>query len=43
MVHARSEAQFDAAQAEILKSINIGDTQPAASADVYQQIRLSDV
>jgi len=43
MVHARSEAQFDAAQAEILKSIHIGDTQPAASADVYQQIRLSDV
>ena len=43
MVHARSEAQFDAAQAEILQSIHIGDTQPAASADVYQQIRLSDV
>lgn len=43
MVHARSEAQFAAAQAEILQSIHIGDTQPAASADVYQQIRLSDV
>ncbi|EDM69099.1 MAG: thymidine phosphorylase [Moritella sp.] len=43
MVHARSEAQFDAAQAEILKAIHIGDTQPAVSADVYQQIRLSDV
>jgi len=43
MVHARSDAQFEAAQVEILKSIHIGDTQPAASADVYQQIRLSDV
>ncbi|QUM83548.1 MULTISPECIES: thymidine phosphorylase [unclassified Moritella] len=43
MVHARSDAQFEAAQAEILKSIHIGDIQPAASADVYQQIRLSDV
>jgi len=43
MVHARSDAQFEAAQAEILKSIHIGDTQPATSADVYQQIRLLDV
>ncbi len=43
MVHARSEAQFSAAEAEILQSITVGATAPEASADVYQQIRLSDV
>jgi thymidine phosphorylase len=43
MVHARSDAQFSAAEAEILQSITVGATAPEASADVYQQIRLSDV
>lgn len=43
MVHARSEAQFSAAEAEILQSITVGATAPEASADVYQQIRVSDV
>jgi len=43
MVHARSDEQFEAAKAEILQSIQIGSEAPAASADVYQQIRLTDV
>lgn len=43
MVHARSEAQFEAAKTEILQAIQIGEEAPAPSADVYQQIRLTDV
>ena len=43
MVHARSDAQFAAVQAEILQAITIGDSAPQATPEVYQQIRLSDV
>lgn len=43
MVHARNEAEYEAAAATVRAAITLADNKPAAHPEVYRKIRLQDL